>query len=56
MTLARMKKKESRGEGRIYWFYEDHSYGSTPEPIWIPKEKVGEVFVRESTSASKPRR
>ena len=43
-TLAEMQAMEKLGEGRIYWFLKDRTYGSTPQPIWIPKDLVQEIF------------
>lgn len=40
LKLKAMEERESRGEGRIFWRYADSSYGSSPEPIWIPKDQV----------------
>jgi hypothetical protein len=42
--LNEMQAMEMAGEGRIYWFYEDRTYGSKPEPIWIPKHLVSIFF------------
>lgn len=43
-TLAKMQVMKKAGEGRIYWFYEDRTYGSIPEPIWVPKHLVSKIF------------
>ena len=44
-TLQEMQHMERLGEGRIYWYYADSTYGSRPEPIWVPKHLVRRIFV-----------
>lgn len=45
-TLAEMQAMEKAGKGRIYWYYEDSTYGSTPQPIWVPSNLVPTIFGR----------
>ena len=43
-TLEEMKEMEKAGEGQIYWFRKDNTYGSESEPIWVPKSLVPDIF------------
>ncbi len=43
-SLEEMKAMESIGKGRIYWYYADSTYASTPEPIWVPTHLVSRFF------------
>ena len=49
LTLEQARAMEKAGLGRIYWYYADRSYGSTPEPMWIPKDLLRYYFPDSGT-------